>query len=126
MLPPAGMLAAAGQAFISAVPTGKPSNGSLYRYGGDRIGVQWTNGDPSSSTEIRYKDTVAGCPALPIESNTTFKGIVGPGVTTFETGDPDSGEQCSYFIAHKKGGVYSAWHQVTTKINEDECLACAV
>ena len=128
MLPPAGLVAAAGEAagVDPTGPTGAPSNGSLYRYGEGLIGVQWTNGDATSGTEVRYTDTVPTCPDTPIEDNTTFKGKPGPGVTTFETGDADSGEQCSYFVAHFKGGEYSAWHQVVVKIDESPCIECGV
>ena len=108
-------------------PTGAPSNGSLFRHSGTKIGVQWTNGDVTSSTEVRYKQTEnpPGCPSLPIEDNTTLIGAASPGATTFNTTDEDSIEQCSYFIAHKKGGVYSAWHQVTTVLDSGTCLECA-
>lgn len=125
MLPPAGLGAAAGEAAVVTTPTGAPSNGSLYRHGGNKIGVQWTNGDASSGTEVRYTDTVGGsCPASPIEDNTTFKGKPGPGVTMFETSDADSDEQCSYFIAHYKGGTYSAWHQVVVVLDAGSCVSC--
>jgi len=128
MLAPAGWAGAGGwaqQQGVGGAPSGAPSNGSLYRHSGDKVGVQWSNGDVTANTEIRFFDQAGGCPPLPIEDNTALRWTVGSGVTQHEFFIEDTDPLCSYWLAHKKGGVYSAWHQVVDSLDEAACLGCA-
>ena len=105
-------------------PSAAPSNGSLFRHSGTKIGVQWTNGDPTASTRIYFTATDTACPSTFPDDVEPLKGTASPGATIFDTDDSDSGEQCSYYIVHIKDGIFSAFVQVTVKLDMSNCVAC--
>lgn len=119
-----GAAAGPGPAPVLPGPSGAPSNGSLYSHSfPSKIGVQWTNGDATSGTEIRFFSDAIVCPTPPIETGTVLRGNASPTATTFPTNDPATGLKCSYWIAHKKNGKYSAWHQVEF---DSSCKVCPI
>lgn len=87
-------------------PAGDPTGVQLYNYSGDKIGVQWTTGDSTSSTEIGYSDTSGAEPS-------SVNARVGPGVETYETGDSGTISVCvdcrHWWVRHKKNGQVGSW-----------------
>jgi hypothetical protein len=120
VLAPVGFAAASGGAGASGSPSGDPSAGSTYHYGGDYVGLQWTNGDSSSSTRVYYFDPSGGCPST-FPDDLTYRGSVAPGVTSWETGET---AHCGWWLVHYKNNTFSGWHQVITGI--ESCPACPV
>lgn len=85
-------------------PTGPPTNGLEYIYGGNKIGLQWTNGDSAAFTEIGRSSS--GEPSSAQDS-------VAPGVTTYETGTTTSDE---WWVRHARNGQFSAWAKISPGI----------
>lgn len=86
-------------------PIALPSNVSLYYYTGTFIGVQWTNGDVTASTEIGIGD------GIEVEPTAVFD-TVGPGVSTYETGMTGligSPPGIRWWVRHVKGGHQTPW-----------------
>lgn len=80
-------------------PSGPPTNTSAYTYSGDKIGVQWSNGDITAETEIAR---TAGALIEP-----TARDYIAPATeTSFQTG---STSRCYWWVRHRKNGQYSAW-----------------
>ena len=105
-------------------PSAAPSMGSLYRYDGTKIGVQWTNGDATASTRVYYTDSTSTCPSTFPDDVEPSKGTASPGATTLETGDEDTIEQCSYWIVHIKNSIFSDFVQVVDKLDMGTCVSC--
>lgn len=88
-------------------PIAPPSNVSLFYYNGTFIGVQWTNGDVTASTEIGIGDGIEAEPTAVFDT-------VGPGVSTYETettgvithhGQPG----IRWWVRHVKGRHRTPW-----------------
>jgi len=84
-------------------PSGPPTSGLEYTYGGSLVGLSWANGDVLANTQIGY--AASGEPS----SVTTS---VAPGTTTYETGGSTSG---GWWVRHIRNGQTSAWAQVFTE-----------
>ena len=106
-------------------PSGPPTSPSLFRHSGNKIGVQWANGDSSASTRIYFTETDTACPSTFPDDVEPLKGTASPGATSFNTSDPDSGEQCSYYVVHIKDGIFSDFVQVINKLDSGTCITCA-
>lgn len=116
MLSTFGILSGAGEGVGGVIPppAAPPSNASVYFYGGDLVGVRWTNGDPLASTQIGRSVHSDGAG---IEVLTTAS----PGTAAKETGslsyyDADGNpltvaDRQTYFwyVRHIRGGVVTAW-----------------
>lgn len=88
-------------------PSGSPTSVSSYFYAGDKVGIQWVNGDGTAATRIYYKDDAGGCPSG-YPGDLTLLKTVAPGVTSYGTGQTDL---CNYFVVHYKDGIFSSWKQ---------------
>lgn len=106
MLGQMGMMgAAAGLAAVEeggAPPTGPPTNASTYNSGTSEdplTGVQWTNGDPLSSTQTGFSNSVTVDPTSAFQTSP-------PGVTSQDTGQ-DSTD--IWYVRHSRIGQFSAW-----------------
>lgn len=80
-------------------PTGPPTGGAEFVYAGNKIGLQWTNGDPLAFTEIGQSESE---PTVALYQ-------VGPGETTYETGTTTSNE---WWVRHLRNGQRSAWAKI--------------
>ncbi len=121
MLGPGGLLfAAAGGALGVDGPDAAPTDVSWFFHDGDKIGVQWANGDPTAATQIYFRDEVSGCPSV-LPDDLTFIGTAPAGATSFDTTGTIS---CSHFIRHVKNGQFSAFVQAIN--GPTTCLTCPV
>lgn len=108
MMDPVTMVAALVVASAEAgdeSPIALPSNVSLFYYTGTFIGVQWTNGDVTASTEIGIGDGIEAEPTAVFDT-------VGPGVSTYETGMTGtigSPPGIRWWVRHVKGGHQTPW-----------------
>ncbi len=95
-----GLAQAAASAIVedTTPPSGPPTNASAYPYGGDLVGVQWTNGDTSASTQVGYN--------IDDLDPTSVTATVSPSLTTYETGTED---ECFWSVRHIKNGQVTAW-----------------
>lgn len=119
MLPMQGAACAAGVG-ATGPPSGSPSGGVTSLWGGDKISLDWTNGDSTASTQIYFKDDASGCPSgSPADEE--YINTVSPGVSTYDTSKTSA---CNFFLRHVKNGQYSAWHQVTSGV--ESCVSCPV
>lgn len=84
-------------------PGAPPTNGLEYTYGGNKIGLSWTNGDPAAQTQIGYAGS--GEP-------TGVTDTVAAGATTYETGGMVSD---GWWVRHLRNGQTSAWARVFTE-----------
>ena len=105
-------------------PSAAPTDPSLFRHSGTKIGVQWTNGDATAATRIYFTDTDTLCPSTFPDDVEPLKGTASPGGTTFNTDDPDSGDQCSYYVVHIKNGIFSDFVQVIDILDSGSCVVC--
>lgn len=120
MLPGFAWLSAAAQTAASAdpapdtsAPTGPPTNASAYAYAGDRVGVQWTNGDSTAETEIARTGATTVQP-------TAREFIVPATETAYQTGQTD---RCYWWVRHRKNGQYTVWvialHELGCTVDSD-------
>ena len=112
MLGPAAMMGAAANEAVGTGgggPSGPPTSVSIYKYGANLTGVQWTHGATSASTQIGDPPTIGGPP-----SSVDFTVI--PLVTTKET---DKECSCYWFVRHAKNEQFSAWVLATGCDTED-------
>jgi len=103
-----GFGAAAGAEEDTTPPTAPPSSPSAYYYGGSSVGVQWTNGDSSASTQVGFSTSDIVDPA-------SVTATVSPGITSYETG---LGDPCYWYVRHIRNGFTTAWVQAP---HEDGC-----
>lgn len=80
-------------------PAGLPTNVSTYTYGGDRTGVQWTNGDTDAYTEVGRS---ASAGVEPVSGSY----IASPGATNLETGETATEH---WWVRHYKNSQDGAW-----------------
>lgn len=94
-------------------PTGPPTNASAYVYAGDRVGVQWTNGDSTAETEIA-RTTAA------LLQPTAREFVVPATETAYQTGQTD---RCYWWVRHRKNGQYTVWvialHELGCTVDSD-------
>lgn len=102
MLAPVGIAAAASVGDTSG-PSGDPMNLTRFIYSGNKVGLEWENGDATASTEIWRSEYMPTPPSDP-----SYVKTESPGVTVTETGDYES-EGWYYFARHVKNGQYSDW-----------------
>ncbi len=118
---PFAMLMAAADTGGTGSPSGPPTNGSTYYISGSFVGVQWTNGDATASTQVWFRDTVTnGCPSA-VPDDLTYLGSASPGQTTFEP-LPKKTDTCTYYIRHGKNAAFSAFLQITSGVTS--CTVC--
>lgn len=104
-----GLGAAAGVVDDTTPPSGPPLSPSAYYYSGSLVGVQWTNGDGTASTQIGFSTSDV---IDPLTVTTT----VSAGITNYETGATDP---CYWYVRHIKNGSTTAWVQAP---HEDGCV----
>ena len=84
-------------------PTGAPTNGLEYTYGGILVGLSWTNADALAEIQIGY--AASGEPLSVYDTAPA-------GATTYETeGTVSDG----WWVRHIRNGQTSAWAQVLTE-----------
>ena len=113
------LLMGAGAEIGGAGPDGPPTNASNYLYSGTLYGVQWTAGDVDAETEVYFIDTLGvGCPST-FPDDFTLLTTRAAGLTSYDAGQSVG---CTFYLRHKKNGLYSAVVQVTA--GDSECIAC--
>lgn len=95
-------------------PAAAPSNVTLYSYSGNRVGVQWVNGDATASTEI-------GTSLSPSTEPAGAEYVAPPGATRRETdyaGSIGLGGTRWFWCRHVKGGQRTAWVRSDASVEE--------
>ena len=90
-------------------PTGPPTDVSIFKHTGDLVGVQWSNGDTLSFTQIGFG--ALGTPE-------TVTATVNPFVTSYETEEECS---CSWYVRHIRNSQTSAW-VIATGCDVSDCI----
>lgn len=92
-------------------PAGPPTSVSLYTYdGGSKVGVQWTWGDPTASTQLGQSTTQG------VEPDSVFTNVAAR-VASKETETTTTGLNCGdrtvtntyWWVRHVKNGEYTDW-----------------
>jgi len=101
----ASAFAGSGEAQVIDPPDDAPSNVSLYLQPGNQVGLQWTNTVFLAETEIGFRADNTGT----LEPTSVITKVA-YGVTGYSTGeDATTGDVCTWWVRHRKGGVSSAW-----------------
>lgn len=90
----------ASSAAVVAPPTGPPTSVYAYTYAGTLLGVGWTNGDVTASTEVSSSTTLGGTKTVVYTSPA--------GATEYETGNT-SAPTPFWWVRHVKAAQYSAY-----------------
>ena len=86
-------------------PSGPPTNLSSYKWSGNKVGVQWTNGDATAMTQVYVSMTLDVDPDGPHL-------ITKPAGATSYDSQIDSGTWNFWYVRHLKNGQYSTWEWV--------------
>lgn len=114
MLGPVAMLTAAGGSTgcTGVSPAAPPTSVSLYGYGADLTGIQWTTGDSNAFTQLGQSDSEFDDP-------TSVFALVGVGQTTAETGETCT---CYWYVRHLRNCKVTAWVLAFGCVEGEECL----
>lgn len=95
------LAAAAGEGAGAGGPSGPPTNAYRYRVANPiKMGVHWTNGDPTAGTRVYYNDVA-------VFESATHWATAAPGAESIEFTRPDEA-WCYYWVLHIKSGIKSA------------------
>lgn len=112
-----GIQFAAGQVNVDLTegPDAAPSSVSSYTYGGDKIGVQWANGDAEAETQIALTADVDTDP-----TTNDIKHTASPGTTSWQSGLSANidANRCAWWCRHARNGQFSDW---VSGIHVDGC-----
>lgn len=109
MLAPIAMLGSSETA-SGPGPSGAPLEASFYDYaGGAKVGIEWRNGDPSSSTQVAFAANLNVFEDYPTYGEPTIHSTVPPGWTSRDLGYKAGFDYTYWAVRHVRNGQYSAW-----------------